>query len=102
MIINEPAYDYWLHNFESNECQTLLFIKKEEVDGELITVQEGTTNEEVLEVLIHRLKILMEKLPSRETALAITNAEQALMWLERRTKNREDQGVEGTHKPHSS
>lgn len=35
----------------------------------------------------------------RENALAITKLEEALMWLEERTRAREERVVEGTHTP---
>lgn len=56
----------------------------------------GMTIEAVLEAVIDRIKLYNEKVPCRENSLAITNAEQALMWLERRTKDRIARGVEGT------
>lgn len=58
----------------------------------------GMTIEAVLEAVIDRIKFYNEKVPCRENSLAITNAEQALMWLERRTKDRVARGVEGTMK----
>lgn len=36
-----------------------------------------------------------EKFPCRENSLAITKLEEAEMWLQRRTANREARGVEG-------
>ena len=35
----------------------------------------------------------------RENAIAITKLEEALMWLEKRTRDREEREVEGTHTP---
>ena len=63
----------------------------------LVTINDGTTNEEVLEVLINRLQVLSAKLPSRETSIAITKLEEALMWLNKRTNDRLKRGVEGTY-----
>jgi len=65
---------------------------------------DGVTNEEVIGVLIHRLNFLNEKwmegkFRCRENSLAITKLEEALMWLERRTANREKRGVEGKMEP---
>ena len=34
--------------------------------------------------------------PCRETRIAITKLDEALMWLEKRTKDRTKRGVEGT------
>lgn len=92
-----PGHFYALKNFENGaESQTLRFIEKE---GEpLKTVHDGTTNEEVLEMLIDRLRFLGNKLPSRENSIAVTKCEEALMWLNKRTAERKARGVEGTHK----
>lgn len=99
---------YELENFEdkSTPGQVLRFIEKQPkeggapgelviVPGELVTVMDGTTNEEVLKMLIHRLGCQSTKFPSRETAIAITKIEEALMWLEKRTRDRSARGVEG-------
>jgi predicted negative regulator of RcsB-dependent stress response len=95
-----PGHKYQLTNFEDkNSFQVIQFIEKTPVaegSTELKTVNDGTTNEELLEVLLDRLNYLQAKFPCRENALAITNAEQALMWLNRRTANRVKRGVEGT------
>lgn len=100
MKILTPGHKYLLDNFEDNSegtlKQSIQFIQKE---GEpLTTVHDGTTNEEVLMMLIDRLGVLMDKLPSRETSIAFTHLQEALMWLEKRTADRRKRGVEGTHK----
>ncbi len=60
----------------------------------------GVTNESVLELLAVRLRILNKRFPCRENALAITNIEQARMWLQERTRVRVEQGVEGKMEGH--
>lgn len=96
----EDHHTYLLDSFEGKLDQVVSFIKKEkQLSDELVTVHDGTTNEEVLRMLIHRLKALGAKLPSRENSLAITKCEEALMWLEKRTADRLSRGVEGTGKP---
>ncbi len=97
------GHKYELSNFENPEKdgQVIQFIQKipsQENPTQLTTVSDGTTNEEVLAVLIDRLNHLYNKFPSRETAVAITHIETALMWLEKRTKDRIKRGVEGQHK----
>lgn len=57
----------------------------------------GITNEALLAVLIHRMNHLNGKFPCRQNSLAITKLEEAAMWLENRTKEREARGVEGQH-----
>lgn len=64
---------------------------------ELVTVNNGTTNEEVLEMLIDRMKYLQAKFPCKENACCITHLEEGLMWLEKRTRDRQKRGVEGKH-----
>lgn len=91
-----PGHRYELSHFEQpNRFQVLQFIEK---DAAMQTIHDGTTNEEVLAMLIDRLKYLSNRLPSRETSLAITKCEEALMWLNMRTADRKTRGVEGTSK----
>ena len=99
MRSTEDGHVYELKNLESDEHQTLSFIRKEPVEeesSELKTVHDGTTNEEVLEMLIDRLQYLQVAMPCRENAIVITKLEESLMWLLNRTANRKVRGVEGT------
>ena len=94
----DDHHNYELNSFEAGEPQKLAFINKKVKDpatGELITVHNGTTNEEVIKMLIHRLGEMGKKFPCRENSLAITKLEEALMWLEKRTADRKARGVEG-------
>ncbi len=98
MNILDPGHCYKLDLFDdSTEGIQLQFIKKEEVDGELKTTVNGTTNEEVIKALVDRLRFLQKRLASRENAIVITKLEEALMWLEKRTADRKERGVEGTN-----
>ncbi len=94
------GHTYELANFENKETtgQTLQFIHKEPISegsSELKTVSDGTTNEEVLEVLIDRMNFLNGKFPCRENSIVITHLETALLWLEKRTNDRLKRNVEG-------
>ena len=102
MKVNVQGHNYSLANFENKEVegQKLQFIQKEPVSEgspEMKTIADGTTNEEVLEVILDRLNYLNSKFPCRENALAITNIQQGLMWLNLRTSNRVKRNVEGKH-----
>jgi uncharacterized protein YihD (DUF1040 family) len=103
MRINTEGHRYELENFEDKESQgqILQFIEKKQkalgYDGELETVNDGTTNEEVLAMLINRMSFLQNKFPCRENAIVITKLEESLMWLEKRTADRKARGVEGMH-----
>lgn len=93
---------YELENFDKPETpgQRLQFIEKEPVTPgatELRTVNDGTTNEDVIRVLVDRLNGLQSKFPCRENAIATTHLETALLWLEKRTRDRKARGVEGSH-----
>lgn len=96
------GHRYELDNFENkNESgQQLQFIQKEPTsagDGTMRTVNDGTTIEDVTEVLIDRMNYLQKKFPCRENAIAITNFETALLWLNKRTADRLKRNVEGKH-----
>lgn len=96
------GHRYELSNFENKEDsgQVLQFIQKEpEYKGSVnfVTVNDGTTNEELIEVLINRLNYLEGNFPCRENSIAITKLEEALMWLNKRTQDRIKRGVEGKH-----
>jgi len=58
----------------------------------------GVMNEDLINMVICRLKHFQEAgFACRENALAITKLEESLMWLRKRTNDREARGVEGTH-----
>ena len=59
--------------------------------------QNGIHNEDLMTVVIHRLKNFQSGPYScRENAIALTKMEEALHWLNARTIDREREGVEGT------
>ena len=96
-IGNEDKYE--LNNFEHNSVQMIQFIDKApDASGVLKTITEGTTNEEVIKMLIHRINILNEGHPCMENKVALESLSFALQALEARTQDREKRGVEGTDK----
>lgn len=97
MQVIVPGHKYNLSNMEGGE-QILQFIQKEERNGVFETVMNGTTNEEVLAMLIDRLQNLNAKFPCRENSIVITKLEESLMWLNKRTEDRKKRGVEGQNK----
>lgn len=71
------------------------------------TIQNGPIKEVgkngcQIDTLIHAAKTILEGLnknsPCRENACAITKLDEAIMWLEKRTKDREKRNVEGYNK----
>lgn len=99
MSVNVLGHDYNVQNVES-DYQRLRFIQKQPAQkdsSELVTVQDGTTTEAVLRVLIDRLKFLHAKLPDELTRIAAEHLKSALHLLEQRTEERKLRGIEGTN-----
>ena len=58
----------------------------------------GCHNEDLLTIVLHRLNgFQSSEFRCRENAIAITKIEEALLWLGKRTSDREARNVEGTH-----
>lgn len=99
MKILRTGHCYDLDPFEKDGFQQRVqFIEKvpASTGTELITLNNGTTNEEVLRMMIDRMNYLQGKFPCRENAIVIEKLEESLMWLEKRTLDRKARGVEGT------
>jgi hypothetical protein len=57
----------------------------------------GVSNEAILAVLIDRIQGFQSgEFSCRENAVALTHLETAMMWLQKRTRDRMARGVEGT------
>ena len=101
MKVITKGHKYLLENFENKESfQTIQFIEKAPVDGspsQLETLNDGTTNEEVLKMLIDRMQSLYDKFPSEETQCSISCLKTALYAQQSRTFERQQRGVEGKH-----
>lgn len=58
----------------------------------------GCDQEDLLVIIIDRLRFFQAgAFACRENAIALTKCEEALLWLQSRTKNRIQRGVEGTN-----
>lgn len=101
MKVLKAGHLYEVQSFEGRNPQTIQFIEKVpgEKKGDLVTVADGTTNEEVIEVLINRITYLNQRLPCKENKLALQGLHMALQALEHRTAKRKAQGIEGTDHP---
>lgn len=84
VVCHEPMQLY-----EVSGGQKIQFISRK--NGE--TVRNGTTNEELLVLLIDRTKSLNTIFPCKENEQAIIKMEEALMWFNERTSKRVAQGV---------
>lgn len=93
---------YELPSLEGCNPQIIQFIQKERDPDDptkLITVEDGTTNEAVLEVLIDRITVLNWKMPCDANLRVLEHLGAALRELKDRTAQRAARGVEGTAKP---
>lgn len=101
--VNDAGHDYTLMGEATGYQQRLMFFKKvtgqnSTNDREMLHIaHDGVTTETVLLVLLNRMQYLQDHMPCRENAVAITKMEEALMWLEKRTTDRRNRGVEGTN-----
>jgi hypothetical protein len=92
------------HKYQLADGQEIRFIKKEKdpITNEFKTVWVGTTNEELLEVLIDRTTNLNAKMASPENVVALHHLKQALTVFNARTAARTLQNVEATPEQHQS
>jgi len=101
MKVLKEGHKYELESFEGWDGaeQEIQFIEKIPTGSgtELTTMYDGTTNEEVLRMLINRMYYLNNKFPCRENSIVITKLEESLMWLEKRTSDRKERNVEGKY-----
>lgn len=88
------------HTYEVSGGHIVQFLKKEKLDEEFITTAPGTTNEELIEVLMDRIKTLDAELPCAEYNDALLHLAAAHKRLLDRTAARVAQKVEATPQPH--
>ena len=78
---------------------------RHDVNSISFTIQNGPVKEVgvngcQIDTIVEAAKTIIEGLnknfPSRENAMAITKLDECLMWLDKRTKDREKRQVEGT------
>lgn len=108
-MILKPGHEYAVPIYQvvegegikevAGEQQTIRFVRGSKVNDENKTKPlPGTLHEHLVTVMIEDLKLKNAEFPSKETARAITNLEQARHWMEEREKARDAAGVLGTYK----
>ena len=75
----DPGVEYALQNFNSEETQSLRFVAKK--DGQY---QAGTTNEEVINMLIDRFYHLQKVNPSSENQIILNDLKRIRQMLAKR------------------
>lgn len=103
----EPGHVYDAFDTELSEepghinKTRIVFMRKEPRqagDSEMEVTLEGTTTEAVLGILIDRVQYLQEQVPCDENKVVLQGLFKARDWLDKRTKNRQARGVEGSNK----
>lgn len=97
MQVIYPGHAYQLAHHDGVHVETLQFVQKV-MDGEHLRVEvAGTTNEEVIAVLIDRMEYLQEQVPCAENEEVLMHLRRSLQILNARTKDRMDRNVEETN-----
>jgi len=89
--ILDKNHVYEVTNTDGHTKSIISFMKKDEAGN----VTPGITNEDVIRVLINRLRGLNNEFPCNENKVAIKGLAVALQALQRRTEDRVKRGVEG-------
>ena len=112
-VLDEPGHGGACHHYQTIGFNTKSnasdpFVERHGQPAEHATIlfQNGPINEVGLNGVTHEalLAIVIDRLRSfqagqyscRDNAVALTHIEEALMWLQRRTRERIKRGVEGT------
>lgn len=88
----EEGHKYELADSEGGAPQKIIFMKKEA--GNL--VHGGTTNEEVIAMMIDRIMYLQSKLECHENTVVLDKLGEIKELFQQRTKDRKERGVEGS------
>lgn len=101
VVVDEPGQDGANHQYD------ILIPTKSGTVGQTITFQDGpikevgvngVTQEVLLAIVIDRLRSFQAgEFKCRENAIALTHCEDALLWLQKRTRDRMARGIEGTY-----
>lgn len=95
---NVPTYKVTNEGMVDGEGATITFCKGNRED-ESIFRQEGVFTETLIMVAKTYLESVNKgEMSSRETSMAITKLDEALMWIDKRAADRILRGVQGTYK----
>lgn len=78
------------HVYEIGGQQTLTFHRREKINDRFELVHDGTTEEELIELLIDRLGKLNRETPSRANHEIMSRLHQAQTWLLFRVRKQDD------------
>lgn len=93
MKVLKPGHQYEVNNSKGEPFGVMPFIDKTDSENHV----EGTTTEEVLDVLIDRINTLNNRFPCKENGICLNHLQEARKILDARTADRKRRGVEGKH-----
>jgi hypothetical protein len=96
--LDQPGSGNASHNYRiTPESETQTFCEVSFQNGPIIeSGVNGIMNEDLLAIVIDRLQGFQSgQFACRENAIALTKIQEGMMWLEKRTADREVRGVEG-------
>lgn len=97
-IYNVPTFKVTNEGMTDGEGITINFCKGNKEDESTFR-QEGLFSETLIQVVKQYLEsVNVGELASRDTAMAITKLDEALLWIGKRASDRELRGVQGTYK----
>lgn len=83
----------------TQHVQTITFVRGDKEDnGKIIPRVDGITHEQLLGMMIADMQHKNSIVPSRESSIAITKLQEALMWLGERQYQRKKAGTQGTYR----
>lgn len=91
------CHEYIIGRTAGTYGETLCRVRFQNGPRDLDTSVTGVTDQDLLEIVRDRLKGFSSgELATRETAIALTHVEEALLWLNKRIEDRIERGVLGT------
>jgi hypothetical protein len=92
-----PTYKVGNNGISDGDGLQIQFCKGNKAD-ETALRQEGVFTESLIELARQYLtSVNVGELATRETSMAITKLDEALMWIDKRAKDRELRNVQGTY-----
>ena len=96
-IYDVPTFKVTNEGIEDGDGATITFCKGNKED-ESVLRQEGFFTETLIQTCKQYLEsVNVGPLASRDTAMAITKLDEALMWINKRAEDRKIRGVQGTY-----
>lgn len=97
-VTYEPGHGGACHRYEVTGFDTEKNASATNAEGYKTSFGRLVIQEALLAIVIDRLRSFQEgQYKCRENAIALTHLEDALMWLQKRTRDRLARGVEGTN-----